>query len=343
MAKSGTYTNPQLPKWADDPDFREAYEGLSSEDLRIVNSIAADIPGKIAFRVSPAPFFYRYFYQIGLSTIAGIAICTWALLPPSREQMASVHPTSSEQVTPPSQTNTLAPVNSDDDKEDDIHKELKKSTPEEDLAGKTSKNPLENKEPKEVVLPNANEKIQDDLAKTKEKEKEKEKTEDLTVKKPSDNSRQLDPNQIVTLRVTNVMVLSKTALADVNNNKNDRNKDVTNHEIGQATVTKSKNNNYSLDDLVHYQSGDQGFSSYLTRHLNNRIDVRRSSAKKEAMVQFDVTAKGHVENILLIGEYPAPMEDMIKKVLSESTGWESGKASGKKGAIQMMVVIQFAW
>jgi hypothetical protein len=61
------------------------------------------------------------------------------------------------------------------------------------------------------------------------------------------------------------------------------------------------------------------------------------------MVQFDVTAKGHVENILLIGEYPAPMEDMIKKVLSESTGWESGKASGKKGAIQMMVVIQFAW
>jgi len=342
MAKSGTYTNPQLPKWADDPDFREAYEGLSADDLRVVNSIAADIPGKIALRVAPAPFFYRYFYQIGLTAIAGIAICTWALLPPSREQMASVHTANTEQITPPEQKSTAIPAAEVAEQDDKAQKEQKKLSPEEDLAAKTQKsNPLST-ENVTTKLPDPNLKPDEDLAQ-KTKEKEKEKTDDLTVKKTGDNSRQLDPNQIVTLRVTNVSVLSKSSLADLNTNKNDRNKDVTNHEIGQATVTKTKNTSYNLDDLVHFQNGDQGLVSYLTRHLNNRIDVRRSSAKKEAMVQFDVTAKGHVENIQLIGEYPAPMEDMIKKVIAESSGWESGKASGKKGGIQLMVLIQFSW
>lgn len=320
-----------------DPDFREAYASLNDADLSLVDDIALQVNNKIAQRVAAAPFFYRYFNFFAGAALTGLLVTgIWIF---SHENKVNV------------QTPLVAHEKNVLQQHEKLQEQVAEARAEEEILEenhitndiKTSQSEMISKN----MAESSREPLGQDLKKTEEPVNSTDKKPETVVnasKEPenkTDNTRNFEDesNKMVFLRMGGAEILSKVNAYDAQGNKTD-NKAVNDPNIGSKTTTKVKNNSYSLNDMPSYPGGDAGYQAYLIRKLHNLIYIRKKDAVYDVNVQFTVSAKGNVEDVEIIGDIPSLMEKEIVRVVKDAQ-WNAGKKSGKKGALEVMVNLQF--
>lgn len=157
-----------------------------------------------------------------------------------------------------------------------------------------------------------------------------------------DDTRKFDDNPIIELNVSSAQVMVKNNLAEYDKSQTDPGKRVNDPNIGNAVITKNNKSDYDISDMPYYEGGDRVLGVYIQGHLANKISIRKKQSVENVMVSFELTAKGKVENVEVLGKnVPDNVKKEIEKVITEAPGWRSGKKSGRKGAMQYMLSISF--
>ncbi|HCA82869.1 MAG TPA: hypothetical protein DEP18_03715 [Flavobacteriales bacterium] len=310
-------------------DLKSFYEGISEDDLAAVDQIAMRVNKRVQSIAGKAPLLYRSSFYIGSAiVVCGIALAVLFSYPSQESATSSLINTQKTILNNPGENNHSigGGIEEEDEKKEHV------SSNEITKTGQLNKEEKSIQEGQQL-----NELEQTIETPLKNEEKQIEKSQPIV-----DETRRMveEENVLIFLRIAQVAVMGKTDLASLSGTST-RNTDVTNPNIGAKTSTKTSNNSYSLEDMPYHTGGDQGLISYISRNLNNKIHIRKKDAVYSVNVVFEVTAKGKVENVEILDDIPAPMADVIKQVILNDTGWNAGKKSGKKGALQLIVNISF--
>jgi len=164
---------------------------------------------------------------------------------------------------------------------------------------------------------------------------------DNTIKQKTNNETTIDPGKkTYRLRIADAAVLTTENLAEKESSSGeDRgNMDVRNVNIGDPVKTK-KNNSFNLEDMPYYKGGNEALAGY----VKGKIALKSYPLKEASVstiVEFVVTSKGRIEDIIFQNALDPAMEKDIKEVLS-NVSFTPGKKSGKKGSMYYMMALMF--
>lgn len=320
--------------------YREVYGVISHEEFLSCISINQNVCKKINASY-PLSGGWKYYHYLGIAAVIALLLAWWMW---PAEADSDKHP-------PATGKNSVAPAGNENKNASEISHwtPYTNSWHEEDGTEKAKENEsaLEHVEPGNIddIYKSIPENVTEETAQQKLTGKENKNPDNKNnIVYQGDNTRKFDENAIISLDVAAAQVVIKNNLAEMDNTQTDPNHKVNDPNIGNAVVTKGRDLKYNIADMPYYDGGDLVLNVYVESHLDQKISIRRKQFVESVLVKFDLTAKGKIENVEVMGiDVPENMKKEIEKVIKEAPGWRAGKKSGRKGSMQYTIAISFSY
>jgi len=315
--------------------YKEVYADLSPEEFLTCLSINKSVNQRIS--KYPSSGGMKYYHYLGIAAVVALLFGWWMISNTSGDS--------------PESKNNATIISQNSGKSETNENNVSEWTPYSDTWFESEKRTVNDnngneKSAIENVVPGNIDEIYKSHTGIIETDAEK-KTDVNTDKKndpvvSGDDTRKFDENAMIELEVSFAQVMVKNNLAEYDKTQSDPKRNVNDPNIGNAVVTKSNKSDYDIADMPYYEGGDRVLGVYIQSHLANKITIRRKQKIDNVMVSFELTAKGKVENVEVLGKnIPENVKKEIETVIKDAPGWKAGKKSGRKGAMQYMLSIGF--
>jgi len=109
----------------------------------------------------------------------------------------------------------------------------------------------------------------------------------------------------------------------------------------QSRPDKDKDVLVVVEGLPEFQGGTDAMKAWITANLKYPAEAVKSRITGKVLVNFMVTAKGKIENVVVIKSVSPGLDAEAKRVISSMPDWKPGAQGGKNVPVEMQVPVEF--
>jgi len=96
-----------------------------------------------------------------------------------------------------------------------------------------------------------------------------------------------------------------------------------------------------VEALPEFIGGTDAMTAWINSNLKYPADAVKSKITGKVLVNFTVTAKGKIENVVVIKSISPVLDAEAKRVISSMPDWKPGMQAGKNVPVQLQVPVEF--
>ena len=96
-----------------------------------------------------------------------------------------------------------------------------------------------------------------------------------------------------------------------------------------------------VEELPEFIGGKDAMASWINSNLKYPAEAVKSKITGKVLVNFTVTAKGKIENVVVIKSINPVLDAEAKRVISSMPDWKPGMQAGKTVPVQLQVPVEF--
>jgi TonB family protein len=97
----------------------------------------------------------------------------------------------------------------------------------------------------------------------------------------------------------------------------------------------------AAEGLPEFKGGKDAMTAWINSNLKYPADAVKNKITGKVMVNFLVTTKGKIENVVVIKSVSPVLDAEAKRVISSMPDWKPGMQAGKNVPVQMQVPVEF--
>jgi TonB family protein len=109
----------------------------------------------------------------------------------------------------------------------------------------------------------------------------------------------------------------------------------------QPKPGKDKDAMVVVEGLPEFPGGTDAMAAWINSNLKYPADAVKNKITGKVLVNFLVTTKGKIENVVVIKSVSPVLDAEAKRVISSMPDWKPGMQAGKNVPVQMQVPVDF--
>lgn len=111
--------------------------------------------------------------------------------------------------------------------------------------------------------------------------------------------------------------------------------------VNQPKPGKDKDTWVVVEALPEFKGGNDAMAAWINSNLKYPAEAVKSKITGKVLVNFMVTTKGKIENVVVIKTVSPVLDAEAKRVISSMPDWKPGMQAGKYVPVQMQVPVEF--
>jgi len=307
-------------------------KSLNSQDLPIINSIAANVNSRISSMTGYVAVEQHYITirNVLLILLAFLSIITLYYFLLNNQENKTIF---------------LSPViSNNNDSKSSVKLSVNGSKAIEQKVVKIKKNIHESKvvnsQPKEMAIEQSTK-----IVEVKTTSIENQAVVNIPIKEAVKNeifiqNNNSTINQITIKRKNQQLIISVEMISKMSDVKvdNTRRGSLKNGDIGSARTSKTEGF-YLPDEMPEFYGGDEGLKEYVKDKISALLKENAELRQKTITVEFLVTAKGKIEEPSIAKGVSTEIDEMVLKEIKKMPNWKP--AAKRKGDIRCLLAISF--
>jgi len=112
-------------------------------------------------------------------------------------------------------------------------------------------------------------------------------------------------------------------------------------EVIQPKAYENKDTLVVVEALPEFKGGNDAMTAWIYSNLKYPSEAVKSKITGKVLVNFTVTAKGKIENAVVIKSISPVLDAEAKRVISSMPDWKPGMQAGKNVPVQLQVPVEF--
>jgi TonB family protein len=96
-----------------------------------------------------------------------------------------------------------------------------------------------------------------------------------------------------------------------------------------------------VEELPQFPGGKDAMTSWIVSNIKYPAEAVKSKITGKVLVNFMVTTKGKIENVVVIKSVSPVLDAEAKRVISSMPDWKPGAQAGKNVPVQIQVPVEF--